>query len=161
MRIRSILGKIPWLHGITKGNYWSQSRESEGHPRDVITKDGQGGTDKCLPSFKTLKQVFVWTDECEVAFQEQKHYLSNLPLLSPSKEGKDMFPYLVVSTTIVSATLIREERRVQRLVYYVSQAFQGAEAKYPHMEKITFAMIVASWKLHPYFQANPIIVMTN
>ena len=25
-------------------------------------------TDKCLPFFKTLKQAFQWTDECEVAF---------------------------------------------------------------------------------------------
>ena len=87
--------------------------------------------------------------------------MSNPPLLNPSKEGEDMFLYLAISTTAVSATLIREEQRVQHPVYYVSQAFQGAEAKYPRMEKITFAMIVASWKLRPYFQANPIIVMTN
>ena len=25
-------------------------------------------TDKCLPFFKTLKQAFVWIDECEAAF---------------------------------------------------------------------------------------------
>ena len=25
-------------------------------------------TDKCLPFFKTLKQAFHWTDECEAAF---------------------------------------------------------------------------------------------
>ena len=46
-------------------------------------------------------------------------------------------------------------------MYYVSQAFQGAEARYPPIEKITFALIVASRKLRPYFQANPIIVMTD
>ena len=28
--------------------------------------------DKCLPFFKTLKQAFTWTDECEAAFQELK-----------------------------------------------------------------------------------------
>ena len=44
-------------------------------------------TDKCLPFFKTLKQAFAWTDECESAFQELKRYLSNPPLLSPSKGG--------------------------------------------------------------------------
>ena len=37
-------------------------------------------TDKCLPFFKTMKQAFVWTDECEAAFQELKRYLSNPPL---------------------------------------------------------------------------------
>ena len=105
--------------------------------------------------------MFAWTNECEIAFQELKHYLSNPPLLSPSKEGEDPFLYLVVSVTAVSAALIREENRVQLPVYYVSQAFQGAEARYPSIEKITFALIVASRKLCPYFQANPIIVMTD
>ena len=118
-------------------------------------------TDKCLPFFKTLKKAFAWTEECETAFQKLKHYLSNPPLLSPSKEGEDMFLYLAVSVTAVNAALIREENRMQLPVYYVSQAFQGAEARYPPIKKITFALIVASRKLRPYFQANPIIVMTN
>ena len=87
--------------------------------------------------------------------------MSNPPLLSPSKEGEDLFLYLAISVTAVSATLIREENRVQLPVYYVSQAFQGAEARYPPIEKITFALIVASRKFRPYFQANPIIVMTD
>ena len=61
----------------------------------------------------------------------------------------------------VSAALIREENKVQLPVYYVSQTFQGAEARYPRIEKITFALIMALRKIRPYFQANPIIVMTN
>lgn len=47
------------------------------------------------------------------------------------------------------------------LVYYISQAFQRVEARYPRMEKITFSMVVASWKFYSYFQANSIIIMTN
>ena len=118
-------------------------------------------TDKCLPFFKTLKKAFPWTEKCEIAFQELKHYLSNPPLLSPSKEGEDLFLYLAVSLTAISAVLIREENRLQLPVYYISQAFQGVEVRYPRIEKITFALIVASRKLRPYFQANPIIVMTD
>nr|XP_023928468.1 uncharacterized protein LOC112039793 [Quercus suber] len=118
-------------------------------------------TDKCLPFFKTLKQAFEWTDECEAAFQELKLYLNNPPLLSPSKEGENLYLYLAVSSTAVSAALIREEDRKQLPVYYVSQAFQGAEFRYPKIEKITFALIVASRKLRQYFQVNPILVMTD
>ena len=77
-------------------------------------------TNKCLPFFKTLKKAFAWTKECEIAFQELKHYLSNPPISSLSKEGEDLFLYLVVSVTVVSAALIREENRVQLPVYYVS-----------------------------------------
>jgi len=29
------------------------------------------------------------------------------------------------------------------------------------MEKIVFALLIASIKLHPYFQAHPIVVMTD
>ena len=57
--------------------------------------------------------------------------------------------------------MIQEEDKMEFPVYYVSQAFQGAEAKYPWIEKIAFTLIVASRKLSPYFQANPILVMTN
>ena len=81
--------------------------------------------------------------------------------MSPSKERENLYLYLAVSVTAVSAALIREEDKTQLPVYYVSQAFQGVEAKYPRIEKIAFALIVASRKLRPYFQANPILVMTN
>ena len=50
---------------------------------------------------------------------------------------------------------------MQLLIYYVSQAFQGAEAKYPQINKIAFALIVPSWKLRLYFQANPILMMMD
>ena len=99
------------------------------------------------PFFKTLKQAFTWTDECEAAFQELKRYLSSPPLLSPSKEGENLYLYLAVSASTVNAALIREEGKKQLPFYYVSQAFQGAESRYPRIEKIAFALIVASRKL--------------
>ena len=68
---------------------------------------------------------------------------------------------MAVSASAVSAALIREEGAKQLPVYYVSQAFQGAESRYPRIEKIAFALIVASRKLRQYFQANPILVMTD
>ena len=98
-----------------------------------------------------MKKAFAWTYECEKAFQELKHYLSNPPLLSLSKEGENFYLYLVVSAIAMSVALIREEDRTQLLVYYVSQAFQGAEAKYPRIEKLAFALVVASRKPRPYF----------
>ena len=74
-------------------------------------------TNKCLPFFRTLKKSFEWTDECQQAFEELKAYLSAPPLLSPSQPGEELFLYLAISPTIVSATLVREEERVQKPVY--------------------------------------------
>ena len=46
-------------------------------------------------------------------------------------------------------------------MFYTSQAFHGAKAKYLRVEKIAFALVIASRKLHLYFQAHPIIVMID
>ena len=69
--------------------------------------------------------------------------------------------YLALSAIAVSVALVREENRTQLPIYYVNQAFQGVKAKYLWIEKIAFALIVAFCKMCPYFQANPILVMTD
>ena len=101
-------------------------------------------TDKCLPFFRTLKKSFKWTVECQQAFEELKAYLSSPPLLSPSQPGEELFLYLAVSPAAVSAALIREEERVQKPVYYASQALRGAEERYPPMEKLAFRISYGS-----------------
>uniref|UniRef100_A0A2N9ERC7 RNA-directed DNA polymerase n=1 Tax=Fagus sylvatica TaxID=28930 RepID=A0A2N9ERC7_FAGSY len=90
-------------------------------------------TDKCLPFFKTLKKAFVWTDECQQAFEELKRYLTEPPLLSPSKQGEELY----------------------------LRALRGAEERYPPMEKLAFALVTAARKLRPYFQAHTIVLLTN
>ena len=69
--------------------------------------------------------------------------------------------YLAVTSHAVSSTLIREEGRVQKPVYYTNQALRGAEGRYPQIEKLAFALITASRKLRHYFQAHVINVMTD
>uniref|UniRef100_A0A2N9II83 Uncharacterized protein n=1 Tax=Fagus sylvatica TaxID=28930 RepID=A0A2N9II83_FAGSY len=118
-------------------------------------------TDKCLPFFKTLRKAFVWTDECQKSFEELKRYLTSPPLLSPSQQGETLSLYLAVSPTAVSSALIREDGGTQLPVYYTSRAFQGAEERYPAMEKLALALVIAARKLRPYFQSHKIIVLTN
>ena len=108
-------------------------------------------TDKCLPFFRTLKRSFKWTAECQQAFEDLKAYLSSPPLLSPSQPREELFLYLVVSPVAVSVALVREEERVQKLVYYASRALRDAEERYPPMEKLAFALVTATHKLKPYF----------
>ena len=87
-------------------------------------------TDKCLPFFRTLRKLFEWTDECQVAFEDLKKYLSSPPLLSPSKPREELYLYIAVSQATISATLVREEEGVQQPVYFISRAFRGAEERY-------------------------------
>lgn len=70
--------------------------------------------------------------------------------------------YLAISDRAVSAVLLREdEENAQRLTYYVSKALAGAELRYSRLEKIVFAMFVTTKKLTSYFQAHPILVLTE
>ena len=84
-------------------------------------------TNKCLPFFRTLKKSFEWTDEFQQAFKELKVYLSSSPLLSPSQPSEELFLYLAVSSAAVSTTLIKEEKKVQKPVYYTSRALRGVK----------------------------------
>ena len=111
--------------------------------------------------FKVLKKAFEWTDECQKAFQDLKIYLTTTPLLSPSMLGEELYLYLAVTPHAVSSALIREEGRVQKPVYYTSKALRGAEGRYLLIEKLTFALIMASKKLRHYFHAHIINVMTD
>jgi len=90
--------------------------------------------DKCLPFFKVLKKAFEWTDECQKAFQDLKTYLVTTPLLSSSVMGEELYLYLAVTPHAVSSTLIEEEGKVQKPVYYTSRALKGAEGRYPLIE---------------------------
>ena len=105
--------------------------------------------------------MFEWTDEFQKAFQDLKLYLTTAPLLSPSILGKELYLYLVVSPHAVSSTLIGEEGKVQKSVYYTSQALKGAERRYPMIVKLAFVLITASKKLRHYFQAHVINVMID
>ena len=118
-------------------------------------------TDKCLPFFRVLKKAFEWTDDCQTAFQDLKAYLTIASLLSPPVLGEELYLYLAVTPHAVSSTLIREEGRVQKPVYYTNRALRGAEARYPQIEKLAFALITASRKLRHYFQAHIINVMAD
>jgi hypothetical protein len=108
-------------------------------------------TDKCLPFFKILKKAFVWDSKCEEAFGNLKEYLMNPPLLSRPVEGEVLYMYLAVSPSAVSSALVREEKGVQKPVYFTSRALRGAEERYPRIEKLAFALIVSARKLRPYF----------
>ena len=118
-------------------------------------------TDKCLPFFKVLKKAIECTDECQRAFQDLETYLTAAPLLSPSVLGEELYLYLAVTSHAVSSALVREEGKVQKPVYYTSRALRGAEARYPQIEKLAFALITASRKLRHYVQAHIINVMTD
>ena len=121
-------------------------------------------TYKLRPFFLTLKRASAsrWTSDYELAFEEIKHYLTQPPILSNPQPGEQLYMYLVVSDCVVSAVLFRYVKgKEQRPVYYVSKAMVDGETQYSKMEQTTLALRSAARKLHPYFQAHQVTVLTN
>ncbi|TVU66563.1 RNase H-like domain-containing protein, partial [Cobetia crustatorum] len=102
-----------------------------------------------------------WTPECEQAFQQLKQYLGSPPLLSKPEEGEPLFLYLAVSASAVSSALIREVGGRQLPVYYVSKALVSAETRYSLLEQLALSLVTSARRLRPYFQAHPVIVVTD
>ena len=94
-------------------------------------------------------------------FKRLKEHLGSPPLLSKPKEGEVLIVYLAVSDYAISAVLVREEGDIQYPIYYVSKRMLDAETLYTNMERIAYALILASQKLMPYFQAHQIEVRTS
>nr|POF25448.1 transposon ty3-i gag-pol polyprotein [Quercus suber] len=106
------------------------------------------------------RNMEVYIDDMVIKSKEELAHLDNLKETFATLKQYQM-KLNPMSATAVSGALIREKDKKQLPVYYVSQAFQGVEFRYPKIEKITFALIGASHKLRQYFQAHPILVMTD
>ena len=120
--------------------------------------------DRLKPFFSTLKGAnqVGWNDECDQAFMVIKQYLAEPPVLTSPKAGETLFVYLAVSDVAVSATLFKENADGrQRLVFFVSKSLADAETRYSHLEQAALALQVVTKKLRLYFQAHPIVVLTN
>ena len=65
-------------------------------------------TDRCKPFFLLLHKWkgFEWTEECAVAFQQLKEYLSRPSIMSSPKVDEVLFAYLAVASHAVSFVLI-------------------------------------------------------
>ncbi|XP_010513419.1 PREDICTED: uncharacterized protein LOC104789418 [Camelina sativa] len=120
-------------------------------------------TDKCLPFYQLLRgnKDFHWDEECEIAFRQLKEYLTCHPVLVKPEDGETLYLYVSVSSSAVSGVLVRDDRGDQKPIFYTSKSLNDAESRYPTLEKLALAVIVAARKLRPYFQSHSIVVFTD
>jgi hypothetical protein len=75
--------------------------------------------------------------------------------------------YLAATTHVVSTAIIVEQQedghtyKVQRPVYFVSEVLLESKACYQLVQKLLYAVIITSRKLHHYFQDYLITVVTD
>jgi hypothetical protein len=69
---------------------------------------------------------------------------------------------VAATTKVVSAVVVVERAEkghalpVQRPVYYISEVLSETKARYPQVQKLLYAVVLAWRKLCHYFEAHPV-----
>jgi hypothetical protein len=110
-------------------------------------------------------EVFQWGPTQQKAFEELKQYLIDLTTLTPPSSGTPLLLYVAASHAAVSAALVQEKQdgqiKKQAPVYFISEVLSPSKKNYTELEKVLYALLMASRKLRHYFQAYHIIVPSS
>jgi hypothetical protein len=120
-----------------------------------------------LSFFEILKsvEVFQWGPAQQKAFEEQKQYLIDLTTLISPAPGAPLLLYVAASHSAVSVVLVQEKLegqiKKQAPVHFVSEVLSLSKKNYTELEKVLYAVLMASRKLRHYFQAYHIVVPSS
>ncbi|WKA01256.1 hypothetical protein VitviT2T_019544 [Vitis vinifera] len=180
MRLWRKCRQISRIYGQPKGHR-SQPGSSQGNHENTSSQEQEGVTtphrqvvvlgrfiahftDELRPFFLAIRKAGAhgWTDSCQNALERIKHCLMQPPILSSPIPKEKLYMYLAVSEWAISAVLFRcPSPKEQKPIYYVSRALADVETRYSKMELTALALRSAAQKLRPYFQAYPVIVLTD
>ena len=68
-------------------------------------------TDRCRPFYLLINKWkgFEWSEDCVVAFQQLKEYLSRPPIMSNPEVDEVLYAYIAVVPYVVSLVLIWDD----------------------------------------------------
>ena len=118
---------------------------------------------KCQPFYLLINKWkgFEWSEDCVMAFQQLKEYLSRPPIMFSLEADEVLYAYIVVALHTVSLVLIWDDNGLQKPVYYVSKSLHEGEVRYLPLEKAILVVVHAMRKLPHYFQAHTVVILTQ
>jgi hypothetical protein len=125
--------------------------------------------EKGLPLYRLLKkhEQFSWTVEAQEPLDKLKVTLANAPILTLPQDSEPLYLYVAATTQVVSAVIVVKRAEeghalpVQRPVYYISEVLSETKARYPQVQKLLYAVVLARRKLRHYFEAHPVTVVSS
>ena len=111
-------------------------------------------TAKCDLIFKMLQKhnSDKWNEECQIAFNKVKEYLTNAPILVPPMPKRPLILYLTVHERSMGCILGQHDktRCKKQAIYYLSKKVTDYELKYSSLEKICCALTWTSQRFRQY-----------
>eukprot|EP01018_Ginkgo_biloba_P010409 Gb_25094 [translate_table: standard] len=105
---------------------------------------------------------FVWTSECQLAFDELKERMLQAPILVPPNWSQRFFLYILAGGKALGAVLMQQDGNgVEHAMYFAGRMLNESELKYGAVEKEIMALIYASKKLRHYLLPKLFTVFSN
>jgi len=125
--------------------------------------------EKALLLYRLLKkdERFSWTPEAKEDLDRLKKTLTSATVLVPPQPTEPLLLYVAATTQVVSAAVVVERQEeghaltVQRPVYFISEVLSETKVRYPQIQKLIYAVILARRKLQHYFLGHPITVVSS
>eukprot|EP00762_Andalucia_godoyi_P006147 ANDGO_01708.mRNA.1 Retrovirus-related Pol polyprotein from transposon 412 len=93
---------------------------------------------KPLTALQSDKAKFVWTDECQSAFDRIKAAALNAPMLHHLQYDQEIYLRTDASTEGIGGMLYQKDGDVEMPIAYLSQKFTGAETPTTWLDTISF-----------------------
>jgi hypothetical protein len=109
------------------------------------------------------KNLGIWNEECEEAFNKIKHYLQSPPLLVPLVSGRPLILYLTVTETAMGCVLGQHDEtgRKERAIYYLSKKFIECESRYTVIEKLCCELVWVTKRLRHYMLYHTTLLISK
>ena len=88
--------------------------------------------------------------------------MMNLPTVQAPIHKRPLLLYLATNSYSICALITQEDGNgAEQPIYYINRALKDAETRYPRAKRACLAIVYASQRLHHYFLAYEVWLMTK
>ena len=116
---------------------------------------------KPLTELTKKNRNFVWTSDCQKAFDTLRKSLTEAPVLAYPDLNKPYKLYTDASNHAIGAALVQETEMGERVIQYLSHQLNETQQRWPIIEKECYAIVYAVQKFRPYLLGAKFTILTD